>query len=199
MKDHNKYTTGNLNLHFSYHKLDIIEIFKISNKMDYNSDDGLIRSICFELIMWGRKFNKDRYNKDFEFDYDYITYSEEYKIQNKRRLYDQSTLWCYYEEIGEKIKRLIEGTKWDLIEITEFTDDDKELIINCLINDFDVKDSSNIEIGFNKYYNTIRIKGVDNLELEYDTEFMDKLQYYFGGVVILKDYDGTRLYLPFKK
>lgn len=206
MKDHNKYTTGNLNFHFSYHKLDINKIFKISKELDYNSDDGLIRAICNELVMWGRSFDKEsqqrlyssRYNKEFEFDYNYVNYDEEYKIQNKRELYDQPTIWCYYQVIGKKIENLIKDTKWDLIEVTEFTDDDRELVKNCLINDYDVNDSDDIKVGFNKHYNTILISGVDNLVLEYDTEFIEKLQYYFGGVVILKDYDGTRLYLPFK-
>ncbi len=208
MNDYNKYTTSNLNLGFSYYKLRIDEIFKITSELNSESSDGLIRAICNEFIQWGKYFTsscspgnsyyKRRYNKDFIFDYDYANYTEDYKIENKKNLYDQLILHNIYYYVGYKIEELIKGTTWEIPEITEFTNDDSELVMNCLVNEYDFNESD-VSVIFNDRSKELKLTGLDNSLIENDTDFVERLQYYFGGLIVLKNWNGTKLYLPFKE
>jgi hypothetical protein len=212
MKDINKYTTSNLNFSFTYYKLDINQVFKLTNELDYESNDGTIRAICNELIQWGNYFKsscepsysgshyKRRYNKEFTFDYDYSNYSDEYKLENKRVLYEQLVLFNNYYYVGKKLEELIKGTTWDIPEITDFTEDDRELIKNCLVNEYEINQEDINEKGFIRFTNSKRLLiDIDDSFINNDTDFVDRLQYYFKGLIVLKSWDGTSIYLPFKK
>lgn len=199
MKDYNKYTTSNLNLSFSFYKLEIKQIFKSTNELDYNSNDGIIKAICNEFIKWGERFtydNKGRRDIGYKFDYYYNNYTDAYKLNNKRGLYKQDILNDNYFYISHKLGELIKGTIWDIPNITDFTEDDKDIIINCIINEFDVNiDKINIKF----IDNILKIEGLNNSEIKYNTDFIDRLQYYFKGLIILEVWNRTRIYLPFKK
>ena len=219
MNDINKFTGSNLNFSFTYDtELTISEIFKVTSELDVNSSDGFITSVANEFITWSDYFTKDRRLVDelktFQLDEDYETYDDLHKINNKRKLYDQRVYWLLYLYVGQTIKQLISGTIWDIpSEKKEFTDEDKEFILDSLQVDYDEVDEDYI-----KLYDDVKItscykeRGLliklpliggsrwSGVQINNDSDFMYRLQSYFNGAIIIPTYnDYYKIYLPFHK
>ena len=213
MKDYNKFTSSNLNFNFSYNtELVIRQIFEVSNILDINSQDGLITAVCNEFITWGNYFLKDRYffdrydKLDFQLDYDFEN-EDDYKRENRRKLYDSVKLNMLYLHVGFTISNLIRGTIWDIPpEKKVFTEADKVYILDRLISDYDMDENvinkASIMIDDRKER---RERGVlialplsrGEIKLEYNSDFMYGLQSYFCGVLITNFTTTYGIYLPF--
>ncbi len=128
-----------------------------------------------------------------------------------------------YFYIGQTIKQLISNTTWDIPEKKKFNSEDRDFILDTLEFDYvDYVDSNYIEIVSNfidktnsggKDYITITfpaIRGFDpnplamdgskyNIVIDYDSDFMYRIQYHFSGAIIKSDRysDFVRIYLPF--
>lgn len=206
IRDYNKYTNSNINFSFSYYHLELNNIFLTTSMLNNDSSDGLIRALCNEFIKIGEYFlyNYRRNYSSFNFNYDYINYNDEYKESNKRELYNQDGILSnIYFYIGNVIKEIVVGSIFEPVEITEFTENDKEIVINCIINEVN---NSEIIIKFDKYkclHINFRQPQPPNNKFSdiysYDSDFIERLQYYFKGAVIIKNYTGNIIYLPFKK
>ncbi len=223
MKDVNKFTTSNLNFGFSYNtELRIDQIFETAGFLNHDSTDGFIRAVCNEFITWSDYMLRTNWNlKDksltFQIDTEYENYTDEYKIENTSKLYRQNNYFPLYLAVGRDIKELISGTIWDIpTDKKEFTDEDNDFIIESLLMDFDVDDDYFEPISGNRrLYNgfdfkfayktndrgvLIKIPKPKKEVISYDSDFIERLQSYFGGVLILEgsSYHSTvKLYLPF--
>jgi hypothetical protein len=228
LNDVNKFTTSSLNLTFSYGTiLNITEIFQVAQKLNYDSVDGFIAVVAQQFIIWSEYFTKNDWNgqrfkeklKSFKFDEEYLNRTDEYKQSNRWELYKQEYNHLLYVYIGETIKQLISGNILDIPELKEFTDKDREFILDSLVSDYDdittdyIRMASNmIEISQKTLDNsngyTIRLPLIGNVwnhvKIDYDDDFINRLQSYFSGVLILKDSYSLnqayyKLYLPFYK
>jgi hypothetical protein len=227
LNDVNKFTTSNLNLSFSYGTiLNIREIFQVSQKLNYDSVDGFITVVAQQFIIWSEYFTKNDWHnarfkeklKSFNFEDEYLNFTDEYKQSNKWELYKQEYNHLLYVYIGESIRHLITGTIWDIPELKEFTDEDREFILDSLLSDYDItpdyiRNASNMIEIFQKTLDnsngyTIRLPLIgniwDHVKIDYDDDFINRLQSYFGGVLILKgSYSLNQAYyklcLPFYK
>jgi hypothetical protein len=219
MNDVNKFSSSNLNFSFTYNtELTINEIFKVASELDINSPDGFITAVANEFITWSNYFLKDRRLvdelKNFQFNEDYENYDDDYKETNKRELYNQRSYWLLYLYVGQTIKGLISGTIWDIPEKIEFTDDDKDFILDSLISDYDEVDEDYIKLyNYNvKIVNCHGERGLliklpliggsrwSCLQINNDSDFMYRLQSYFNGAIIIYSYDDCyKIYLPFYK
>lgn len=223
VKDVNKFTTNNLNLRFSYDTvLDMTEIFEVADALDYDSTDSFISAIAEQFIIWSEYFTKNKWHgrrfrenlEKFQFDYNYENYNDEYKITHKWELYHQEYNYMVYGYVGQKIKELISGTIWDIPEKKQFTNEDKEFIIDCLITEYDVDEnytklaSDMIDasiIGPYKAGIEIKIPIIGDMwnhkKLTYESEFILRLQSYFSAVFLLEGKWGNyyKISLPFYK
>lgn len=222
LNDVNKFTTSNLNLQFSYGTiLYISEILKLGGSLNYDSPDGLITAVAQQFIIWSEYFTKNygisfkNKLKLFKLDDNYLIFTDGYKQSNKSRLYQQEYNHLLYGYVGETIRYLITGTIWDIPESKEFTDEDKDFILDCLSSDYDNISSEYISkasdmIDKSKTLDNsrgyiIRIPLIGNdVKIDYDDDFIHRLCSYFGGVLILKSgYSLNQAYyklcLPFYK
>jgi hypothetical protein len=229
VKDVNKFTTNNLNLRFSYDTvLDMIRIFEVADLLDYDSTDGFITAVAQQFIIWSEYFTESKWHgkrfkeelESFKFDDNYLNYTDDFKQEHKWVLYKQEYNHFLYGYVGQTIKQLISGTIWDITEKKDFTDEDKQFILDCLYSDYDVDDnyikrasdlidvsktSSDNEKGY-----IIRIPIIGDIwknpvslgtKSDYNTDFINRLQSYFGAVFILegKWREYYKLCLPFYK
>jgi len=221
VKDVNKFTTSNLNLGFSYDTvLGMMQIFQVADALDHDSSDGLISAVAEQFIIWSEYFTESKWHgrrfkeelEKFQFDYNYENYTDEDKKELMRKLYDQRYTHMVYGYVGQKIKQLISGTIWDIPEKKLFTDEDKEFIIDCLITEYDVdKNYTDLASDMIDTYKTRdNSKGVilhlpiigdrwNHEKLTYESEFILRLQSYFGAVFLLEGKWGEyyKIYLPF--
>ncbi len=222
MKDVNKYTTSNLNFGFSYSKLEIRQIFEAAEKLNHNSSDGFIRAISNEFITWSDYMIKDngriRYKlNDYRIDKGYDNFTDEYKEEYRHELYKQPVYWLIYAAVGRDIKESIAGTIWDITPKKKFTEEDRIFILDSLESDYDTipltsayADADYINkcdeyIKSTEQANNagvsvvIRLPVMSGVKMDYDSEFINRLQSYFSGVLILNgsNHSDYRLYLPF--
>jgi hypothetical protein len=223
MKDVNKFTTSNLNFSFSYDtELEIRQIFDVTEDLNENSPDGFITSIANEFITWSNSFIKDYgFNgrlvdelKTFQLDENYETYDDEYKKSNSRKLYDQRFLHLLYFYVGQTIKKMISSTTWDIPnEDKELTEEDMDFIFDSLRSDYDI--TSDYVGGYKVIDRNTKWKekrgliirlpmiGSDRwhgVVISNDSDFMYRLQSYFGGAIIIPGhYEYYKIYLPFYK
>lgn len=232
MMDTNKYVDSNLNFGFSYDtELTISEIFQTVKKLDHESPDGFITAICNEFIKWSRFFTKNSSKYDdvistgnlhnllpdpiFLTNYDnYDDGFYGYKATNKGSLYKQELRNALYVYVGERIKQMISGTVWDIPLKKEFTDDDREFVLDCLLSeseyysDIDNIVNSSLCVKTKARNGGVILKLLVNDPntyqkeltrlLNYDSDFMWRLQSYFGGVLsVISNYRSYCLYLPF--
>jgi hypothetical protein len=226
LRDVNKFTTNNLNFSFSYGGiLDIKDIFIVANRLDYNSTNGFISAVAQEFIIWSEYFTEARWHgnsfkkrlESFKFDDNYLNYTDEHKKENRWELYKQEYQHLLEGYIGQTIKNLISGTIWDIPEKEEFTEDDKELVLDCIYseyedvsNDYMIKaseiiDSSTVNsIGVQKCY-ILRVPVFGDrwnyTKIDYNSDFVRLLESHFGAVFILEGKWGEwyRFCLPFYK
>ena len=224
VRDVNKFTTSNLNLSCSYDTvLDIREIFDVANKLDYNSSDGFITAVAQQFIIWSEFFTEQKWHgarfkqslQSFEFDDNYLNYTDDFKKENRGKLYKQKYNDMLYGYVGQTIKHLISGTIWDIPEKKEFTDDDKEFILDCLHSEYEdvtteyIKKASEM-IDVSKTLNhsegyIIRIPVFGDrwspIKIDYNSDLFRLLDSYFGGVFILSGRWGENYIfcLPFYK
>jgi hypothetical protein len=215
MKDVNKYTTSNLNFSFSYGtQLTISEIFDTANKLDYNSPDGFITAICNEFIVWSN-YMVDHVSSriasdlvDFRIDKGYDDYTDDYKKEHRSELYySQSTRSLMYAAVGRDIKNSISGTIWDIPVKRKLTDEDKEFVIDSIISDLEIEYVNDYinSIKYNLISPPINKKGTiilmpifsDKDSIKYGSDFINRLQSYFSGALILNINYSIRIYLPF--
>jgi len=204
MKDYNKYTTSNLNFNFSYDTaLTISEIFDLCENLQHDSQDGLIRVIAFEFITWSEYFTEKKWSRyqlqgvrDFKFDYNYENYTDEFKQQFKYKLYNNDYKEIIYAWVGQEIKNLISGTTFDIPQKKQFTKEDEQFLLESITTDLEV--NPNWIAGITK--NGIHIKEYHGspitslpIKVDYDSDFIYRLNSYFGGVLILK----YKIYFPF--
>lgn len=223
MKDVNKYTTSNLNFGFSYSKLEIRQIFEAAEKLNHNSADGFITSVCNEFITWSDHMIKShgRIGEeliDYRIDKGYENFTDEYKEEHRHELYGrQQTYWMVYAAVGRDIKNSISGTIWDIPQKKKFNEEDRLFILDSLESDYDTipltsayADADYINkcdeyIKSTEQCNNagvsvvIRLPVMSGVKMDYDSEFINRLQSYFSGVLILNgsNYSDYRLYLPF--
>ncbi len=224
VRDVNKFTRSNLNLYFSYDTLlTIREIFDVANKLDYNSSDGFITAVAQQFIIWSEYFTEQKWHGDrfkqklesFVFDDNYLNYTDDFKKENRGKLYKQEYNHLLYGYVGQTIKNLISGTIWDIPEKQEFTDYDKEFIIDCLYSEYEDVTNEYIEmasqiIDVSKtldhskgYILRIPIFGDrwNYVKITYDSDLFRRFESYFGGVFILEGKWGEfyKFCLPFYK
>jgi hypothetical protein len=224
LRDINKFTTHNLNLSFSYDTiLNIGEIFFVANRLDYNSTNGYITAVAQQFIIWSEYFTESKWHSDsfkkrlesFKFDDNYLNYTDEYKRENRWELYKQEYNHLLYGYVGETIRNLISGTIWDIPEKEEFTEDDKEFILDCIYSEYEDftsdymnKTSEKIDSSREKshpkgYILRIPIFGTmwNYKKIDYNSDFIKRLESHFGAVFILEGGWGEfyRLCLPFYK
>jgi len=226
LRDVNKFTTNNLNFSFSYGGiLDIKDIFIVANILDYNSTNGFISAVAQEFIIWSEYFTEARWHgnsfkkrlESFKFDDNYLNYTDEHKKENRWELYKQEYQHLLEGYIGQTIKNLISGTIWDIPEKEEFTEDDKELVLDCIYSEYE-----NASNGYmNKASDMIdKSKTLDHsrgyilripvflfedewnyMRIDYNSDFFRLLESHFGGVFILegKWRESYKFCLPFYK
>jgi hypothetical protein len=223
LKDVNKFTGSNLNSGFSYDtELEIRQIFDVTENLDENSPDGFITAISNEFITWSNYFiiGKSRDSglvdelKTFQLDENYENYDDEYKKSNHRKLYDQRVYRLLYIYVGQTIKQMISGTSWDIPnDDKEFTEEDKDFIFDSLRSDYDITSDYNMGGYEVTDRNTkweekrgliIKLPLIGNrwssVEITNDSDFMYRLQSYFGGAIIIpRYYEYYKIYLPFYK
>ena len=218
MKDVNKFTGSNLNFSFGYDtELEIRQIFDVTEDLNENSPDGFITSIANEFITWSNyKFGglNDEL-KTFQLDENYETYDDEYKKSNSRILYEQRVHHLLYIYVGQTIKKMISGTTWDIpSEDKKLTEEDMNFIFDSLSSDYDITSDYNME-GFKVTDRNTKWKekrgliirlpmiGSDRwhgVVISNDSDFMYRLQSYFGGAIIIPGhYEYYKIYLPFCK
>jgi hypothetical protein len=208
--DLNKYTINNLNIGFSWSELpkrsDINQIFSLSDSLDYNSDDNLIRSISNEFINWSEASKRSSRSIDVSVDInmirnEYNKLSDTDKEENKNEIYTQDLLHRLYLLNGREIKKLINGTRWDMPVVKKkLTEEDKNFIEDSLVHDYDLL--SDIEVIFSDVSNADGIiVGIPKSKIptiDIDSDFMYRLQSYFGGVLKKEGYGvNHKIYLPF--
>lgn len=223
VRDINKFTTNNLYLSFSYDTiLGMNDIFRVSEKLNYNSPSLFITAIAQQFIIWSEFFTENQWHgrrfkeklESFIFDDNYLNYTDDYKSKNKWKLYDQEYNNLLYGYVGQTIKGLISGTIWDIPEKKEFTDDDKDFIIDCIYSEYEDVTNDYINLAsemiekskildhskgyifriplFGNRYNSVKIN--------YDSDLIKRLQSYFGAVFILNNYgEYYKFCLPFYK
>jgi hypothetical protein len=236
MKDVNKYTTSNLNFGFSFNtELEINQIFSVTNELNDDSSDGLITAIANEFITWSKYFTENRwgYRKEdiirrgmfhellpesnIYFFTDYDNYTDEYKTKNKYVLYTQELNHDLYVYVGLTIQRLISGTIWDIPGKKQFTDIDKDFILDSLRSDYDLDESYILKASaMIDSYKLIQRKVSQNrgisirlpligerwkhIVIDNNSDFMYRLQSYFNGAILIPSYyDYYKIYLPFYK
>jgi len=237
MKDVNKFTTSNLNFSFSYDtELTISQIFDAADMLHHDSPDGFITAVCNEFITWSNYFmrNHSRSFKEqlgaFNIDEEYENYTDEYKKENRSKLYKQEINWLIYAATGRDIKEMIEGTIWDIPVKKKFSDEDNEFIVDCIVSDLcDINDeyikpiSDTMRLYHDDSLKTFKFgwmstkRGIifkipslpsftsiytqpDRAGLSYDSDFINRLQSYFSGALILDRgaySNSIRIYLPF--
>ena len=223
MKDVNKFTSSNLNFNASYNtELNIKEIFDAADKLQHDSPDGFITAISNEFITWSQYIiTNDTYNTKYDdvirrgfihellpnsnilFFSDYDNYTDENKALWRHNrdvlLYSQEVTEKIYVYVGQKIKNLISGTIWDIPNDKKtLTDKDKYFIMDCLRSDYDIE-VDNIDHTFYHSRRGLIIKINIKDELSYDSDFMNRIQSYFNGALILNigSQRYQKLYLPF--
>ena len=168
-------------------------------------DDVIRRGFIHELLP----------NSNILFFSDYDNYTDENKAlwrQNRDvLLYSQEVTEKIYVYVGQKIKQLISGTIWDIPNDKKtLTDKDKDFIMDCLRSDYDIE-IDNIDHTFyhSKRGLIIKINQLTNInsrmtrlikdKLSYDSDFINRIQSYFNGALILNNgySDYQKLYLPF--
>jgi hypothetical protein len=223
VRDVNKFTTNNLNLSFSYGTiLDIRDIFIVTNKLDYDSSNGFISAVAQEFITWSEYFTDQKWHgegfkeslKSFKFDNDYLNYTDDFKRENKWKLYKQEYNHLLYGYVGQTIKLLISGTTWDIPESVEFTEDDKEFVLDCIYSEYEDVSSEyitkasemidNSKVSSKGYYIlNIPVFGDrwNYTKIDYNSDFVRLLESHFGAVFILEGKWGEwyRFCLPFYK
>jgi hypothetical protein len=224
LRDVNKFTTSNLNFSFSYGGiLDIKDIFIVANRLDYNSTNGFITAVAQEFIIWSEYFTEAKWHgnsfkkrlESFKFNDNYLNYTDEYKKDNRWELYKQEYNHMLYGYVGQTIKNLISGTIWDIPEKEEFTEEDRDFILECiyyeyedLTSDYMTKASKMIDLSKEKshtkgYILRIPVFGTmwDYKKIDYNIDFIKRLESHFGAVFILEGGWGEfyRLCLPFYK
>lgn len=214
MEDVNKFTGHNLNFSFHYTYLEIRQIFEAAEMLDVESPDGFITAVCNEFIGWSEYFtDRSRWSKheenlkSFIFDDNYETYDDLYKTNNRHTLYQQSTNQLLYVYVGRIIEQMISGTIWDIPDKRKsFTEEDKNFILDSLL-DYDV-DANYIKNASSRFETincengtVVKFPCINNrVRLEYDSDFMYRLQSYFNGALILdRGYysENYKIYLPF--
>lgn len=207
IKDYNKFTSSNINFTFSYDTaLTIREIFDVTQKLNDDSSDGFIRAVANEFITWSEYFTESKWPtyklqnlKEFSFEYNYENYTDDFKIQHKWEFYNSDYREMVYAFVGQEIKQLISGTIWDIPLKKKFTKEDEEFLLDAIISDLDVnpgwikgitKNGMNI-----MEHNKCPITGLP-VRLDYDSDFMSRLNSYFGGVLIVSTY---KILFPFYK
>lgn len=216
MKDYNEYTSSRLNFNFSYNTLEIKEIFENASKLESYSDDGFIRAISNEFIIWSNYFIKDGWykyddiirsnklhellpNDDIFFLKSYESLTDDYKKENKYQLYGQTILHNIYVYVGQKINQMIESTVWDVpYKLNTFTENDMNFIHESLIQEYDVGQSY-LATVYRTTSGVISLPRIEGVKIDYESDFMFRLQSYFGGVLLReRSYNnGNYLYLPF--
>lgn len=224
VRDINKFTTNNLNLSFNYNTiLGIDDIFRVSEKLDYNSSSLFIAAVAQQFIIWSEFFTENQWHgnrfkqklESFIFDDNYLNYTDDYKSKNKWKLYHQEYNNLLYGYVGQTIKELISGTIWDIVEKKEFTDDDKDFIIDWIYseyedvtNDYLILVSEMIEMSkildhSKGYILKIPLLGnrYNHVKINYDSDLFQGFQSYFGAVFILDNNYGEyyKFCLPFYK
>jgi hypothetical protein len=121
-----------------------------------------------------------------------------------------------YGYVGQTIKNLISGTIWDIPEKEEFTEDDKEFVLDCIYSEYDASDDY-----MNKASDMIdKSKTLDHsrgyilripvflfedewnyMRIDYNSDFFRLLESHFGGVFILEEKwrEFYKFCLPFYK
>ena len=224
VRDVNKFTTNNLNLSFSYNTiLDIKTIFIVANRLDYNSTNVSITAVAQQFIIWSEYFTEAKWHgnsfkkelESFKFDDNYLNYTDDFKKEQKWKLYKQEYNRLLYGYVGQTIKNLISGTIWDIPETREFTEDDKEFIIDCLYSEYEdvtsdylnlaskMIDVSKTEDHSKGYILRIPIFGDrwNYIRINYNNDLIRRFESYFGAVFILEGKYGEfyKLCLPFYK
>jgi hypothetical protein len=224
VRDVNKFTTNNLNLSFSYNTiLDIKTIFIVANRLDYNSTNVSITAVAQQFIIWSEYFTEAKWHgnsfkkelESFKFDDNYLNYTDDFKKEHKWKLYKQEYNRLLYGYVGQTIKNLISGTIWDIPETREFTEDDKEFIIDCLYSEYEdvtsdylnlaskMIDVSKTEDHSKGYILRIPIFGDrwNYIRINYNNDLIRRFESYFGAVFILEGKYGEfyKLCLPFYK
>jgi len=223
VRDVNKFTTSNLNLSFSYDTiLDIKTIFIVANRLDYNSTNGSITAVAQQFIIWSEYFTESRWGnrfkkelESFKFDDNYLNYTDDFKKENSQKLYKQGYREILYGYVGQTIKNLISGTIWDIPEKKEFTEDDKEFIIDCLYSEYEDVTSDYLNLASKMidisktldhpkgYIIMIPIFGDrwNYITINYNSDLIRRFESYFGAVFILEGKYGIfyKFCLPFYK
>jgi len=226
MRDVNKFTTSNLNFSFSYGTiLDIRDIFIVANRLDYNSTNGFISAVAQQFIIWSEYFTEQKWHgkrfkenlESFKFNDEYLNYSDDFKKVHRWELYKQEYNNMLYGYVGQTIKSLISGTIWDIPESEEFTEDDKEFVLDCIYSEYEdvsseyitkaseIIDSSTVNsIGVQKCY-ILRVPIFGDRwnykKIDYNSDFVWLLESHFGAVFILENKwaEFYRFCLPFYK
>ena len=207
LEDYNNFTRGQVNLHFSYNTaLTIREIFELTDKLNNDSENGLIRSVANEFIKWSEYFTEEMWGgmsyktdqlREFPFEYNYMNYTHEFKENHRWNFYNSDYKDKVYAYVGREIKRLISGTIWDIPQKKKFTKEDEQFLLDSIISDLDVHPQW-VE---NVIKNGLHIMKYDGSpitqlspKLDYDSDFIIRLQSFFGGVLIISNH---KIYLPF--
>lgn len=213
INDYNKYTTSEINLGFTYGNLPIYNLFRLTQNLKINSEDGLIKAIVNEFLLWMNFIEKGWRKKEYE-DFnkiltDYDEYTDEYKEINRIKIYNSDLKEKIYIYITRTIYLMTLGTIWEIPKEKEkFSEYDKQVIINSLLSDYDdyidddyMNKLSNLDIRINNSGLLILLPKLDHIKLNYDSDFISRLQDHFGGVLI-KDHTGrlfSTIILPFYK
>ena len=221
MKDVNKYTTSNLN--FSL-------IFEAADMLHHDSPDGFITAICNEFIIWSEyMINQNGVASDlfdYRIDKGYEHFTDEYKQEHKHELYRQPACWLVYAATGRDLKESIAGTIWDIPLKKTFTDEDNEFIIDSILSDLEIDDNylkpatrqdgtirlyKDAGTTYKFRYRSVKrgiifkipqIKSLQRIGITYDCDFINRLQSYFSGALILDRgvySSDIIIYLPFYK
>jgi hypothetical protein len=215
IKDSNKLKGSGINLDFSYDTfLNMKEIFKFVDELEYSSSDGDITFICNEYVNWSNYFLEGRwsyrYEREFVFDYDYLNYTDDYKKENRFKLYDQDFNQLSYIYVGQQVKKMITGTIWEMPDKIKFNETDRDFILDALQADFEDLDteymsraSKLINIKYKSNSVIIKIPSFENTwmktKLTKNTDFIKRLESYFDYVLLLPyNYEGYHeILLPF--
>jgi len=206
VQEYNSATKMGHNLHFTYDTtIETIQILTLigfdgcdrygGTYLTEESPDGLIRAICNELVKMKGFFVKRSYVNN-----DMINNREPEYNQQGVRQYSQKRMYLKYYDFGNTIENLIKNSKWDIPNQSKMEREDLVFIEDSLVSDFDDSvdlEKLDVDAVPGKDGCFIRVP-ITSSKLDYNTDFIRRLDSYFGGLIILRSYrDDGKLYLPF--